>query len=186
MQRYAMVQGDRVVAETVAQYLPKNYRVVWHGPFPNGIDKEVPTVVIQGEDDHGWRLDTYVLPRLGSGGMNAKEIDLSHPVMKHVPVVREWPGIPDSPLAKQYPNAALAVRLLETTKAGSAMFDTGINAPVFKTSKAERRVDVLLDVLKAIGRVAQFEQPGMAMDDVLPQMDTEDFRRYVEYRLRVS
>lgn len=84
MQRYAIVQGRRVESEIVARYLPSNYRVIWSGTFTDGFD-DVSTVVIQGEDNHGWTLDSYVIPRLGSGLMNAKEIDLSHPVMKEIP-----------------------------------------------------------------------------------------------------
>lgn len=41
--------------------------------------------VIGGYDNAGWTLDDYVLPRLASGGMHGREIDLSHWIMKRVP-----------------------------------------------------------------------------------------------------
>lgn len=34
-------------------------------------------VKIWGEDDHGWTLDGYVIPRLASGNLFANESDLS-------------------------------------------------------------------------------------------------------------
>ena len=61
----------RDTAETVAAYLPQNYRVL-------GMDGD--DVLIGGTDNHGWTLDDYVIPRLGSGMMICKEIllDLEH------------------------------------------------------------------------------------------------------------
>ncbi len=102
MKRYAIVRGLRADPETVARYLPRGYRVIWSGKtdwhqtrpgggqggwkqYPNLIDA---CVVIGGEDDHGWTLDKYVIPRLGSGMLRADEIDLSHPIMKEIPA---WP-----------------------------------------------------------------------------------------------
>jgi hypothetical protein len=80
VKRYALVTGRRADASVVSAYLPRNYRVEWAGEF----DGE-PALVIGGRDDHGWTLDQYVLPRLGSGLIRADEIDLSHAVMKLVP-----------------------------------------------------------------------------------------------------
>jgi hypothetical protein len=77
--------------------LPSNYKVIWEGKtdwhfggksltqwerHPSLVDD---VVVIQGEDYHGWTLDRYVIPRLGSGMMRVDEIDLSHPIMKEIP-----------------------------------------------------------------------------------------------------
>ena len=82
--RYAMVRGLSVTPELVASYLPSNYKVigtgrdeVWEGHFED-------VVLIEGRDDHGWTLDRYVAPRLGSGMMRCDEIDLSHKLMKEV------------------------------------------------------------------------------------------------------
>ena len=61
----------RDTAETVAAYMPGNYRVI-------GMDGE--DVLIGGTDNHGWTLDDYVIPRLASGMMHCTEIklDLEH------------------------------------------------------------------------------------------------------------
>jgi hypothetical protein len=53
--------------EEIAQYLPRNYRVA------STDDNDGSTIVV-GTDDHGWTLDGYVLPRLGSGLLAGKEI----------------------------------------------------------------------------------------------------------------
>ncbi len=51
--------------EVVRQYLPACYKVT----------EVTPTEVrIAGHDDHGWTLDDYVIPRLASGLIWAKEI----------------------------------------------------------------------------------------------------------------
>lgn len=82
MMRYALValRLDHTPTEdatVVAAYLPKNYSVCYAGP---------EGVVVCGIDQHGWTLDGYVIPRLGSGLYSAQEIDLSHPVMKQIPM----------------------------------------------------------------------------------------------------
>lgn len=51
--------------ETVKAYLPANYEVV-------ASDGE--TVTIEGQDNAGWTLDGYVLPRLGSGLIFGEEV----------------------------------------------------------------------------------------------------------------
>jgi len=52
--------------KTVRSYLPTNYTAhVWNDG----------DVLIEGYDDHGWTLDGYVIPRLGSGLIVAVEID---------------------------------------------------------------------------------------------------------------
>jgi hypothetical protein len=96
MYRYALVVGARSRREVEA-YLPDGYEVIAEvgsdyairafreiGP---GDQPERVVFVIRGEDFAGWTLDAYVIPRLGSGLINATEIDLSHPVMKCVPLV---------------------------------------------------------------------------------------------------
>jgi hypothetical protein len=54
-------------AKVVADYLPANYSVLRQDPDGQG-------VLIVGEDDHGWTMDEYVLPRLASGLMPGKEV----------------------------------------------------------------------------------------------------------------
>lgn len=51
--------------ETVRAYLPSNYRAE-----SNLFD----SIIIEGEDDAGWTLDGYVIPRLASGWIMAQEI----------------------------------------------------------------------------------------------------------------
>lgn len=63
MTRYAIVNAT---AASVDPYLPHNYRVV--GPV------SVAVVIIAGNDDAGWTLDDYVIPRLASGLIFAKEL----------------------------------------------------------------------------------------------------------------
>jgi hypothetical protein len=89
MQRYALVSIDRDSRRTVERYLPDNYKVIGEvsaNPVDNYADERynVQCVVIQGEDVAGWTLDSYVIPRLRSGLIAAREIDLSHPCMKTI------------------------------------------------------------------------------------------------------
>ena len=65
-------------------YMPGNYEVLHIEAHPDRPDRW-RQAVIGGRDNAGWTLDGYVLPRLASGGMSGKEIDLSHEVMKRVP-----------------------------------------------------------------------------------------------------
>jgi hypothetical protein len=80
MKRYAIVRNARSRREAEA-YLPANYEVVHEGS-----EHQQPLFVIEGKDDHGWTLDGYVIPRYASGLIWAEEIDLSHPIMKEVPL----------------------------------------------------------------------------------------------------
>lgn len=64
--RFAVVRNYTNVG-TVRDYLPANYKVVH-------IDENGMGVVIAGEDDAGWTLDDYVIPRFGSGLMVCKEV----------------------------------------------------------------------------------------------------------------
>lgn len=87
MKRYAFISltWER---DNPAAYMPGNYHVIYRGPDLEDDRREV--AVLMGEDSHGWTLDDYVLPRLASGGMPGREIDLSHPIMKLIP---ETPGV---------------------------------------------------------------------------------------------
>ena len=58
MVRTATVKNTK--RSVVADYLPANYRAY-------GIGRDGRDVLIVGEDDHGWTLDGYVIPRLASG-----------------------------------------------------------------------------------------------------------------------
>lgn len=60
--RRATVNGN---PDTIAAYLPANYRI----ESANG-----DCVTIAGYDSAGWTLDDYVIPRLASGLLFAKEI----------------------------------------------------------------------------------------------------------------
>lgn len=85
MKRYAIVRGYNLTTDKVAAYLPNNYKVLGmflQEPYPGGKMEDV--AVIGGQDSHGWTLDSYVIPRLGSGCMGCVEIDLSHPLMKSI------------------------------------------------------------------------------------------------------
>ena len=62
-ERIAIVIGDD--ADTVAQYLPDNYRVA-------------KAVVIVGDDSAGWTMEDYVLPRLASGLHIGYEVTAEH------------------------------------------------------------------------------------------------------------
>ena len=66
--RDAVIQrsaSGRPDAAEVAKYLPYNYEVVGE------TDTEI---LITGEDDAGWSLDGYVIPRLGSGWITCREV----------------------------------------------------------------------------------------------------------------
>ena len=90
MKRYALISTKRDSAETIGRYLPSNYKIIGTVEHANPIDNSEhpvsfgPCGVLQGEDEAGWTLDGYVLPRLGSGLIVGREIDLSHPVMKTI------------------------------------------------------------------------------------------------------
>lgn len=94
MIRYALLYGMRDASQ-VAVFLPSNYSVAGeaverHEKFSTAhadgrqYDERF-VVVIAGRDQAGWTLDGYVIPRLASGMIFGREIDLSHPVMKAIP-----------------------------------------------------------------------------------------------------
>lgn len=64
MKRHAVVYGDERL-DTVKRYMPSNYRA-YHGTDGK--------IYIVGEDFAGWTLEGYVIPRLSSGLIAAKEI----------------------------------------------------------------------------------------------------------------
>lgn len=52
------------MAKTVSAYLPQNYEVT---------REDEQYVYFEGEDKAGWTMEDYVIPRLASGLMFAKE-----------------------------------------------------------------------------------------------------------------
>jgi hypothetical protein len=93
MKRYALVGLRNTSAEQIARYLPDNYEKIGYAPHDadaahDDPRRHGPCVVIEGKDNAGWTLDGYVIPRLHSGLIAVKEIDLSHPVMKTIPDTR--------------------------------------------------------------------------------------------------
>jgi len=54
-----------VSLETVKRYLPSNYKAYLNDAETN--------IIIVGHDVAGWTLDDYVIPRLASGLITAKE-----------------------------------------------------------------------------------------------------------------
>ena len=54
----------------VMHYLPRGYAAAYVAPAKG----DSAHILIRGYDDHGWTLDGYVIPRLASGLINAKEI----------------------------------------------------------------------------------------------------------------
>ena len=54
-------------SKDVAQYLPKNFQVLGRTLDNSG-------TIIVGVDDHGWSLDAYVIPRLGSALISCNEV----------------------------------------------------------------------------------------------------------------
>lgn len=63
-QRFAIITDQDVRLETVERYLPTAYRAT----YTNG------NIMVYGHDVAGWTLDDYVIPRLASGNIYAKEI----------------------------------------------------------------------------------------------------------------
>ncbi len=54
-------------SKNVAQYLPNNFKVL-------GRTLDNTGTIIVGVDDHGWSLDKYVIPRLGSAMIHCEEV----------------------------------------------------------------------------------------------------------------
>jgi len=80
--RFAVVQNARDAAQ-LWQYLPRNYEIIG----PDFGEPGKPVYLIAGEDNAGWTLDDYVIPRLASGLIIATEItDKVHEAVKEVGV----------------------------------------------------------------------------------------------------
>ncbi len=90
MKRYALVSTHSATPETIDRYLPANYQrvaevdlLVENVRLRDGDGNILRKyVLIEGEDNSGWTLDGYVIPRLASGLIGAHAIDKSHPAMK--------------------------------------------------------------------------------------------------------
>ena len=67
--RYALASTRREDGSDVAAYLPGNYRIV--GVLAGEFGDQA---LIEGEDNAGWTMQDYVLPRLGSGLVGCREI----------------------------------------------------------------------------------------------------------------
>ena len=67
MKRMAVVVSEQSTLEQVERYLPANYEAAEVGGL----------IVIAGDDNHGWTLDGYVLPRLASGLHVAREVHVT-------------------------------------------------------------------------------------------------------------
>jgi hypothetical protein len=63
-EREAVVLSDAKL-ETVKRYLPSNYTAT---QYSSG------AIVIEGQDSAGWTLSGYVIPRLASGMIVAREL----------------------------------------------------------------------------------------------------------------
>jgi hypothetical protein len=61
--RAARLEGKADRLAEIARYLPENYEAITDGA----------DVLVFGVDSHGWTLDGYVIPRLASGMLWAKE-----------------------------------------------------------------------------------------------------------------
>lgn len=79
--RYAILRNADSYRQANA-YLPENYTVIWQ--FEH--DGSGTQFVVEGQDAYGWTLDGYVIPRCHSGNIWVEEIDLSHPIMREIPL----------------------------------------------------------------------------------------------------
>jgi len=73
-ERKARVTGRGATRETIARYLPDNYRVTSAEVQDRSSAEPYPVVYIAGRDQAGWTLDGYVIPRLRSGMFFAREL----------------------------------------------------------------------------------------------------------------
>ena len=73
----------RSLLDTVKRYLPNNYSAV----------EMVGEILIIGEDDAGWTLDGYVLPRLRSAVIAAVEIPRSEAISLMVMDFKVWDAV---------------------------------------------------------------------------------------------
>jgi hypothetical protein len=70
--RYATVRGNGLTREGLSRYLPANYAVI--GVRAEGESPNDAVFVIAGTDNAGWTMEDYVIPRLASGLIWAKEL----------------------------------------------------------------------------------------------------------------
>lgn len=80
--RTAIVTGGARNLEQLQSYMPSNYTVSQHYIRPTNVSdgsdagmKAGYVFVITGEDNAGWTLDDYVIPRLASGLIFATEVE---------------------------------------------------------------------------------------------------------------
>lgn len=73
--RRALCTGRDLTAERLDRYLPGNYWVTDEEPesSPHS-DSRIKSYIIEGEDDSGWTLIGYVIPRLASGLIGCEEL----------------------------------------------------------------------------------------------------------------
>jgi len=73
--RYAVVEytnvGRYTTLKEVEAYLPDNYKA---SEISNPGSSWEVIIIIVGEDFAGWTLDGYVIPRLASGNIYAREL----------------------------------------------------------------------------------------------------------------
>ncbi len=85
--RYAIVSGlfgtGRDPKEVVSAYLPARYKVLGTTTVQE-FGRSVTQVIIAGTDYHGWTLDSYVIPRLGSGCMACREVPAQNPLVQEI------------------------------------------------------------------------------------------------------
>lgn len=84
MVRFALVSLARDKLETVSGYLPGNYAVIGTVEHADQYPFDGQCAVIQGRDNGGFTLDKYIIPRLSSGLIVAREIDRHHPAMERL------------------------------------------------------------------------------------------------------
>jgi hypothetical protein len=71
--RYARVSTVRESTEGIERYLPANYRVVYvHSDDTQPLQQ---FLIVAGEDNAGWTMEDYVVPRLQSGMIGVREIN---------------------------------------------------------------------------------------------------------------
>ena len=71
--RFAVIGSENYTE--VARYLPMNYRIIHVIKYTPAKDKTFhDRMLIAGNDNAGWTLDDYVLPRLGSGMIHGEEV----------------------------------------------------------------------------------------------------------------
>jgi hypothetical protein len=78
--RRALVHN--ISEETLERYLPANYHI--EVDFGGGTFFEDGVFLIEGEDDGGWTLDDYVIPRLLSGLYTCQEVEVDDFTYNHL------------------------------------------------------------------------------------------------------